>query len=292
MIKMELKSDKNNSFKEKILIFEPHPDDVAFLISGSVFKWLSQGKEVMICTITTGNNSTFDINVSSDEIKTIMDTEHTKAMKILNLDENHLIQWNYNDLGLDPYRDRNKLLMDMISLIRTYKPATVITMDTKHILNEENPDHRLVSMTGFEAAAMAAYPNVFREQLNNPEVYQHFVSRVLFYNTSDPDLFIDISGEFIEKKIKLGLIYDSQLNLMQTEGIERLKTISVNFPLFNIPKEKIWPEVCKQIARANAKKCKEIYPDRDIEYAEIFRIKYLGVLNQLRGFIPESVQLK
>lgn len=279
--------------EEKILIFEPHPDDVAFQISGSVFKWIAEGREIMICTVTTGNNSTLDMNVTSNEIREIMAKEHKNAMKFLGLNDEHVVQWNYNDLGLDPGRDRIPLLQDMVHLIRKYKPVTVITVDPKNVQNEENVDHRLVAMTGFEAAALAAYPNVFRKQLSEEGVDQHFVSRVLFYMTPEPDTFVDIEGVPLEKKIELGLIYDSQLNLMQTEGIKRLEPLEVEFPAFKLPKEKVWPTICKEIAKEAAKICKKLHPKRrNIRFAEAFRLKYLGVVDKLRDMLPKSIKFK
>ncbi len=278
---------------ERILIFEPHPDDVAFQIAGSVFKWKAEGREIMICTVTTGNSSTFDMNVTSNEIKEIMAKEHRKAMEFLGLDDEHLVQWDYNDLGLDPGRDRIQLLQDMVRLIRKYKPVTVITIDPKNRDNEENGDHRLVAMTGFEAAAIAAYPNVFHEQFSEYGVDQHFVARVLFYMTPEPDTFVDIEGVPLEKKIELGLIYVSQLDLMQTEGIKRLEPLQVDFPALKLPKEKIWPTFCKEIAKDAAEKCIKFNPKRkNIQYAEVFRLKYLGVVDKLRDMLPKSVQFK
>ena len=292
---------------EKILIFEPHPDDVAFQIAGSVVKWLTEGKEVMVCTITKGNNSTFDMNISSEEIEKVMASEHSKAIQLMGLDEEHAIRWQYDDLGLDPGRDRLPLLQDMIRLIRKFKPATVVSMDPKNAENEENPDHKLVAITALEASAMAAYPNVFREQFDEHGINQHclvasglrsearctgphFVGRMLFYMSPEPDIFIDISGEPLAKKIELGLIYSSQLDLMMTEAKERLKTLGATFPLFDMPKEDLWPLMCTEIASRTASECLRKYPEKTgITHAESFRLQYLGIVDKIRTFLPEKL---
>jgi LmbE family N-acetylglucosaminyl deacetylase len=291
---------------ERILIFEPHPDDVAFQISGSVVKWLGEGNEVMICTVTNGNNSTFDISVKSEAIEKIMSEEHSRAMELLGLEAGHSIRWRYNDLGLDPGRDRLPLLKDMIRLIRKFKPATVVTMDPKNCDNEENPDHKLVAVTGLEAAAMAAYPNVFREQFDEPDIHQHllfasslrsktrctsphFVGRMLYYMSPEPDLFIDISGRSLERKIELGFIYASQLELMMHEAKERLKTLGTDFALFDLPKEQLWPMMCAEIAADTASEFNKKHPDRPaIQHAEAFRLQYLGIVDKIRAFLPEK----
>ncbi|HDP80816.1 MAG TPA: hypothetical protein ENN21_08235 [Spirochaetes bacterium] len=279
--------EQASAAKEKILVFEPHPDDVAFQLSGSVARWLSLGIEVMVCTITTGNNSNFDINISSGEIERVMAEEHRRAMGLLGLDDGHALMWRYNDLGLDPGRDRLPLLKDMVRLIRKYRPVTVVTMDPKNRDNEENADHRLAAMTGFEAAAVAAYPNVFREQFDEEGVTPHFSARVLHYMSPEPDYFVDIAGEFIGKKIELGLIYGSQLELMLTEARERLAVMGLRSDLFELPPEVIWPEMCREIAAESVALHNRRYPDRPpMEHAEAFRLQYLGVVDKLRGLIP------
>ena len=283
--------------KEKILVFEPHPDDVAFQIAGSIAKWIADGKEIMICTVTNGNNSTFDPKVSAVEIEKIMHEEHLVAMKTLGIQPDHLIQWHYDDLNLDPGRDRIPLLRDMVGLIRKFKPMTVITMDPKNMENEENGDHRLVAMTGFEAAAQAAYPNVFPEQLKNDKLNQHFVSRLLFYMTPEPNAFVDISGDPIELKIKIGTIYTSQLELMTTEINQRLKTMGLTPDLTDIPLEELWKTVCESNAEEMAQMAKsyfnvhvELAPHIPLLMAEGFRIYYLGVVEKLSGYLPKEWQ--
>jgi N-acetylglucosamine malate deacetylase 1 len=274
--------------KERILIFEPHPDDIAFQIGGSVFKWLAEGKEIMVCTVTKGNNSTFDMNVTSEQIEKIMQREHHQAIKLTGIDPCRIVQWNYNDLGLDPGCDRLPLLADMIKLIRIFKPTTVVTMDPRNQFDEENPDHRLVALTGFEAAAMAAYPNVFREQFSEQGVHQHFVSRIFFYMSPAPDMFVDIAETPLGKKIELGALYDSQLDLMIGEAKQRLAGMGITFPMFDLPKEILWPEMCKTIASETAAVHDAIFPNKPkLQYAEAFRVQYLGIVHKIKGMLPE-----
>ena len=88
---------KMGAQNERILIFEPHPDDVAFQIAGSAFKWKAEGREIMICTVTTGNNSTFDMNVTHVGEK---NTEKAFAGPLDNKDGKgrFVINGNYNSL--------------------------------------------------------------------------------------------------------------------------------------------------------------------------------------------------
>jgi len=281
---------------EKILIFEPHPDDVAYQVSGSVAKWKEEGKEIMICTVTTGNNSTFDKKVTAEQIKKTMMKEHHKAMESLGIDVEHLVQWDFNDLGLDPGLDRKSLLEKMVYLIRKFKPTTVITMDPLNRDFEENPDHRTVAMTGFEAAALAAYPNFLPEQFSDKELSQVFVSRVLFYMSPEPNAFVDIAGEPFDKKVELGAIYLSQLELMTTEIDSRLRAMGLQPEILEFPIDKIWKTVCESSAKQTAEQSIEFFkkhpnlaPRVNLEYAEAYRMYYLGAVEKLREFLPKEL---
>jgi LmbE family N-acetylglucosaminyl deacetylase len=296
VIKIERNPKTLITFREKILIFEPHPDDIAYQISGSVFKWLNEEKEIFICTVTKGNNSTFNLHVSSEQIEKIMMEEHHNAMKFLEIPEDHQIQWKYDDLGIDPALDRQKLLFDMILLIRQVRPTTVITMDPKNIPLEENPDHRAVASVGFEATAMAAYPNVMRDQFEKYQVSPHFTARILFYMTPDPNVFVDISGDPFDKKKVLGTFYPSQLELMITEADARLRTLGLDPELKEVPNKDLWEAVCESSANEHAQEGMQFYkthphlaPRVPLQYAEAFRLCYLGSVEKLRDLLPKSL---
>lgn len=266
---------------ERILVFEPHPDDLAFQIGGSVAKWMAQGREVFVCTVTNGNNSTFDPAVSRARIREIMLHEHAQAMDYLGVDAAHYVQWEFDDLGLEEPPARDELLPRMIRLIRDVRPATVVTLDPAHNWLEENPDHRAVALCGFQAANLAAHPHLYT---GGPA--PHFVSRALFYMTENPDVFVDIAGAPLETKIALGLMYESQLDLMLTEARQRLAGLGIRLPLFDLPGSEIWPMMCRQLAEDAAAECVAWRPERPVDLAEGFRLHYPGVLNKIRAHIP------
>lgn len=287
---------------EKILIFEPHPDDIAYQIAGTVYKWLESKKEVMVCTVTTGNSSTMDPTVSKDQIEKIMLEEHQKAFDVLGIPPDHRVQWKYDDWGLDPSRDRIPLIADMVRLIRKFKPTTVVTMDPLNINMEENPDHRLVAMTGFEAAAMAAYPialpMIFRnDQLVKKEDHEcHQVARVLFYMSPEPNVFMDVGGEPMDIKKKLGGIYKSQLQMMINEVDARLRQLGLNPEVKEQNPQDLWDNVCEGYAKGHATEALQFYktnpdlaPRVYPEFAEAFRLYYLGAVEKLRNFLPKEL---
>lgn len=235
--------------------------------------------------------------------------EHSEAMKFLGIDSNHHIQWKYNDLGIDPALDRPKLLADMIRIIRRFKPTTVVTMDPQNFLMEENPDHRTVALTSFEASAMAAYPNVFRDQFEDKDISPHFVSRILFYMSPEPNIFIDIAGDPLETKKNIGGIYKSQLDLMMGEIDSRLYNLNWSMKsmlermdpqlsgLIGNPAA-LWYVICESSAIQTANEaalCSKSHATETpvsqgkLEFAEAFRLYFLGAVEKLRPFLPKEL---
>jgi LmbE family N-acetylglucosaminyl deacetylase len=287
---------------EKILIFEPHPDDVAYQIAGTVAKWLEEKKDVCICTVTTGNSSSMDPAISKSQIEEIMLAEHKAALDFLGIPVDRRIQWHYDDWALDAGRDRLPLLNDMVKLIRQFKPTTVVTMDPLNINMEENPDHRLVAMTGFEAAAMAAYPialpNVLQKKEPFPieDLQSHHVARVLFYMSPQPNVFVDIGGEYLEKKQKMGGIYRSQLTMMIGEVDSRLRMLGLDPEVTEVSPQDLWDAVCESSAKGHAEEALAFYkthpqlaPRVYPSHAEAFRLYYLGAVEKLRDLLPKEL---
>jgi LmbE family N-acetylglucosaminyl deacetylase len=287
---------------EKILIFEPHPDDIAFQISGTVCKWIEEKKDVIVCTITTGNSSNMDPTISKEEIEKIMMEEHKNALDFYGIPIENRIQWKYNDWGIDPTRDRITLLIDMVRLIKKVKPTTVVTMDPLNINMEENSDHRSVAMTGFEAAAMASYPDAIGNAVNNPQLINandrdvHHVSRVLFYMSPNPNVFVDVGGELMDKKKTVGCIYKSQLKMMIEEVDARLRPLGLDPEIKDVNFEELWSGVCESYAKAHASEAAAYYkthpnlaPRVYPEFAEAFRLYYLGAVEKLRDLLPKEL---
>jgi LmbE family N-acetylglucosaminyl deacetylase len=277
---------------ERILIFEPHPDDVAFQIGGSVAKWVSQGREVFVCTVTNGSSSTFNPAVTREQITETLMAEHVRALSRLGVDADHYIQWDYDDCCVDPGATHTDLRPRMMELIRRIRPVTVVTLDPTHNMMDENPDHRATALCAFESAALAATHTLYPGQLSQ-DVQPHFVSRVLFYMSEFPTVFVNIEGAPLDAKLAAGLEYASQLELLATDARRRLAGLGAHLPLFDMPPGDIWRMMCRQIAEDMAAECVAWDPARDIQFAEGLRMQYLGIVDKIKDFldIPESLRL-
>ncbi|MBD3185384.1 hypothetical protein GF325_01040 [Candidatus Bathyarchaeota archaeon] len=277
--------------KGKVLAIEAHPDDLVFFYGGTIAKLVDDGYRVKVITLTTGDQSTVNPRFTRREIEAIMHREHATAMEIMGITDQEYLEGFTNHFIFDGAQEM-KVREILIRKIREFKPDTVITFDIADS-HEENPDHRLLARVGLQAASFAAYPLVHPEQLEEG-LEPHFVARVLLTPTREPNLFVDISGSPLEKKIKAGAAYSSQLELMVTEMEKRLETIGLNPDLDDISYEELWETVCESMAGDTAKEARafheihqDIAPRIKPEHAEAFRMQYLGAVEKIRDFLPK-----
>jgi LmbE family N-acetylglucosaminyl deacetylase len=186
-----------------------------------------------------------------------------------------------------------KLREVLIRSIREYKPDTVICFDPMNII-EENPDHKLLAQVVIEASSFAAYPLIHKEHMQQG-LQPHFVSRVLMTPSPNPNVYVNIKGNPLKAKIKAGATYKSQLDLMFSELKIRMKNINVELPFINIDPEELWSTTCESEAKSIANEAMEFYkknpkiaPEIPLEFAESFRMCYLGVIEKIRSYLPKE----
>jgi len=64
--------------QQRILAIEAHPDDLAFFYGGYIAKMIAEGHVVRVLTVTNGDQSTCDPNLSQDEIVSIYERNMQK----------------------------------------------------------------------------------------------------------------------------------------------------------------------------------------------------------------------
>lgn len=197
----------------KALVFCPHPDDAEFALGGSLTKWVSEGKECLLCVVTNGAGGSNDPSVDREWLITTREEEQRKAASITGVSE--VIFLGYED---DYVEDSHELRRDMIREIRRHGPDLVIGPDptTWYFADRyiNHPDHRKVG----EAFLAAAYPGaetlpLYREELFDKGFEPHKPKNVLLSFSTNPDYFVDIS-EHIDTKIEAILAHTSQMENM------------------------------------------------------------------------------
>jgi LmbE family N-acetylglucosaminyl deacetylase len=288
--------------KRKILAIEAHPDDLTFFYGGSIVKFLQEGSEIRVITVTNGSQSTCNPDLSEEKITQIMMDEHKQALDSLGIKDYIQFEGFINHFMYDS-ETKLKLREKIIRQIREFKPDTIICFDPSNVF-EENPDHKTLAQIVTEASSFAAYPLVNKEHLSEG-LKPHFVSRILMAPTNHPNVYVDIEGEPLEKKKIAGKIYKSQLDLMSTELKFRLQNIGFDVTeifqqltgskMESIPMELLWEIVSESDAKTTAIESGEFYkkfpnlaPSKPLNHAESFRLCYLGVLEKIRSYLPKE----
>lgn len=282
------------AIKKRILAIEAHPDDLAYFYGGFMAKMVLEGHDVRVLTLTTGDQSTLDPALSREAIEQVMREEHRAAMAIIGVtDQRYILDGKFTNHFIFSSEQALELREVLIKEIRAFKPDTVVCFDIADVF-EENPDHRLLARLGLQAAAFAAYPLVHPEHLA-ASLEPHFVARVLLAPTRDPNLFVDIDGEPLERKKRAGAAYRSQLDLMVTELDKRLRVMGMDPDLASIDNSDLWESVCDSMAAEAAAAGNKyhaehpgIAPKINLEKAEAFRMQFLGAVEKVREFLPRE----
>lgn len=202
---------------EKALIFVPHPDDGEFSCGGTMAKWTSEGKEVLLCVVTNGAAGSNDPAVEREWLIRTREEEQREAAAILGLQD--VIFLGYEDGYVE---DSHELRRDMIREIRRHKPDVVVAPDpTTYYFAQRyinHTDHRKVG----EAFMAAITPGVTTVPLYRSELYDqgfepHRPKVVLLTNSMNGDYYVDI-GDHLDTKVKALRAHRSQMG--EGEGLD------------------------------------------------------------------------
>lgn len=177
-----------------ILGIAAHPDDLDVGAGGTLAYYATQGAEVHYLILTDGGKGSNDPAMTSAQLTEIRHAEQQAALKVIG--GKSVTFLNYPDGELEVTMD---LKREIVKVIRTLKPDTVITMDPsvlyvadKGIIN--HPDHRAAG----QATLDAVFP-LARDRLTFPELaiggYEpHEVSTLLLINFDSANFSVDITS--------------------------------------------------------------------------------------------------
>jgi len=203
---------KSNLFQPKtILGIAAHPDDLDFSASGTMAYYAKLGAKIYYLILSDGGQGTSNIDLDRQNLAKIRVKEQTEALKILGGQEAYFL--NYPDGHLI---NNDDLKIDIIKIIRTIKPDTVVTMDPSVLYSAErgminHPDHRAAG----QAALDCVYP-LARDHLSYPEIFEsgflpHKTKTILLTNFNQHNFLVDISTT-IDLKIKALAQHQSQID--------------------------------------------------------------------------------
>jgi len=200
-----------------ILVIAPHPDDAEFGAAGTIARWTQEGKKAVYAICTSGEKGTSDRSVKPEQLAAIREKEQIAAAQVAGVQE--VLFLRYPDQGLE---DTPAFRKAIVRLIRTYRPATIVTSDPyrRYIWHR---DHRI---TG-QAVLDAVFP-LARDHLSFPDLLEeglepHKVQEVLLWASEDVNFRSDITRTF-ELKLAALRCHESQIKEFHVPDLaERLR---------------------------------------------------------------------
>jgi len=168
----------------KILILSPHTDDAEIGAGGTIYKFKSKNELLWVVF------STCEDSLPEDMPNGMLVDEFDKVIKFLDIQTN---VFNYRVRKLDEHRQ--EILEHLIRIKETFKPELVIGPS----LNDFHQDHKVVANEMVRAFKTSASIICYELPWNNIQ-----------FNTQ---MFVRLTKEQIEQKIKILSFYKSQMSL-------------------------------------------------------------------------------
>lgn len=178
----------------RVLAVYAHPDDPDVSCGGTLARWARQGTQVHVVICTTGDKGTTDANLAPSVLAEQRRVEAAEAATVLGVTKQYVLGHADGELV-----DDDSLRAELVSLIRTVKPHTVLCPDPTAVFFGQDyfnhRDHRMIGFAMLDAMApAAALPHYFPEA-GSP----HRVDTALLSGTLEADVWVDITSTIDDK---------------------------------------------------------------------------------------------
>lgn len=205
---------------KKILVIAPHNDDETIGVGATIAKHIASGDEVFVATCTSIDEE----HPVMTPNKAVIRAETKKAMQILGVKEQNIIFCDLPNVLIPdiPVYEVNKVI---------YNVVKDISPDVMYIpfLYDLHKDHRDITY-----AAQVAARTVTDFGKNIKEIYMYETLSETHWNIDHseggflPNVYNDVSGEFLEKKLQAIEAYQSQLYLApNARSVQALRALAV-----------------------------------------------------------------
>ena len=200
--------------QQTVLVVTPHPDDAEGGAGGTIAKWTSEGKKVVLVVCTNGDKGTSDREIEPAELAKIREKEQLDSARVLNLED--VVFMRFPDQHLEDCVEFRRAL---VKQIRKYRPDLVVTIDP----NRPYIRHRDHYMTG-RVTLDAVFPYA-RDHLAFPDLLDeglepYKVQEVWLFRSEAPNTYIDITDTF-ETKMDSLYCHVSQMSRPKEEASAR-----------------------------------------------------------------------
>lgn len=190
---------------QRVLVVIAHPDDAESFCGGTMARLALEEREIHYLVITRGDKGSNDPGMTPGRLSSLREEEQRQAATILGVQTVTFLD-GYADGAIEP----TLALRQALTLnIRIWRPDSIFTFDPWKRY-EIHPDHRATGLCTFDAIAVSRDRMTYPEQICG-SITQHNVKQVYFFNTDEPNHWIDIS-EVIDKKIAARCAHVSQVN--------------------------------------------------------------------------------
>jgi LmbE family N-acetylglucosaminyl deacetylase len=200
--------------KNNVLVVTPHPDDAEGGAGGTIAKWTSQGRDVVLVVTTDGRHGTSDRSVDPAELARTREKEQRNAADVLGISE--VVFLRFPDQGLV---DGPELRERIVREIRRHRPDTVVTIDPNRRYIRHR-DHMVTGRVTLDAVFPYARDHLAFPQHLEEGLEPHKVREVYLWSSEEPDTFLDITDTF-DTKMKALYCHVSQVGEPSSARRER-----------------------------------------------------------------------
>lgn len=181
--------------KVDILAIGVHPDDIELSCSGYLLKEINAGKKIALVDLTWGELGTRGSG-------TLRKKEALEASRIMGA-----VSREFLNIGDGFFEPEKKIFLQVISMIRKYKPEIVLA----NALKDRHPDHSRAADLVARACFLSGLRKIEtkekskQQQSWRPKVVYHYIQDYTLY----PDVVVDITP-YMDKKMELIQAYKSQ----------------------------------------------------------------------------------
>ncbi|PJF44607.1 MAG: PIG-L family deacetylase [Phototrophicales bacterium] len=195
---------------QQVLAIYAHPDDAEFFAGGTIARWASEGANIILVLVTSGDKGSGDRDLTWQQLREIREAETRAAAAQLGISKVIFMRWRDGELMPSMAMRRA-----FVRFIRLYRPDAVLSSDPSTRWRDDrrlnHPDHWIVASEVMSAVYPAA-----RDHLNFPELLydeglEPHITPFLYMSLSrQPNLRI-ITTDFQAQKLRALAEHRSQV---------------------------------------------------------------------------------
>src|ERR1041384_5606704 len=188
-------SDLTTVRGKTVMVVQAHPDDAESRCAGTVALLKKNGNRIVYVVCSNDDKGTYDPHATLKSQAALRKAEEEQAVRVLGID---VLEWlGYEDGWVDMV-PKDKLRGDVVRMIRKYRPDILLAFDPRTV--DEHMDHRASAFAAMDAVTASPFPLYYPEHLRKQKLQPWEVAEVYYYDTPNPNTWIDI-GSTIETKI-------------------------------------------------------------------------------------------